>query len=302
MLVVLFGLGVAAASILGGLGRFLDASKPHLPMNFDVSKHASQKRSPCNKTTVFAMFYKLRNMPHTATKHVCMAGGDVVLRHNALRDITYDQSRAGYLRPEREASNLLNRPDDPGEPCRRRPADVLLHVWPGPISAGKGAHKVALDFAVINALGPGHRLMTAASSGTAAAAKYAQSKLTFENTEARCAENGIVLKPVVWTAQGGIDPNGAKALEALHRAVSCISGAKLGDVRREFNVKVSVALIKANARAVRRRDPDGHSTVEVGQSRINSMATAALIATHGLANDVQADGGDRSSSADEDAI
>ena len=74
MLVVFFGLGVAAASILGGLGKVLDASKPHLPMNVDVSKHASQKRSPCNKTTVFAMFYKLRNMPHTATKHVsCVA-------------------------------------------------------------------------------------------------------------------------------------------------------------------------------------------------------------------------------------
>ena len=51
MLVVFFGLGVAAASILGGLGRVLDASKPHLPMNVDVSKHASQKRSPCNKTS-----------------------------------------------------------------------------------------------------------------------------------------------------------------------------------------------------------------------------------------------------------
>ena len=74
MLVVFFGLGVAAASILGGLGNVLGASEPHLPMNVDVSKHASQKRSPYNKTTVFAMFYRLRNMPHTATKHVsCVA-------------------------------------------------------------------------------------------------------------------------------------------------------------------------------------------------------------------------------------
>ena len=74
MLVVFFGLGVAAGSILGGLGRVLDASKPHLSMNVDVSKHASQKCSSCNKTTVFAMFYRLRNMPHTATKHVsCVA-------------------------------------------------------------------------------------------------------------------------------------------------------------------------------------------------------------------------------------
>ena len=70
MLVVFFGLGVAARSILGGLGRVLDASKPPVSMNVDVSKHASQKCSSCNKTTVFAMFYRLRNMPHTATKHV----------------------------------------------------------------------------------------------------------------------------------------------------------------------------------------------------------------------------------------
>ena len=70
MLVVFFGLGVAAGSIFGGLGRALDASEPPVSMNVDVSKHASQKRSPCNKTTVFAMFYGLRNMSRTATKRV----------------------------------------------------------------------------------------------------------------------------------------------------------------------------------------------------------------------------------------
>ena len=76
MLVVFSGFGVAEGSILGGLGRVLDASKPHLSMNVDVRQHASQKCSSCNKTTVFAMFYKLRSMAHTATKRVfCMALG-----------------------------------------------------------------------------------------------------------------------------------------------------------------------------------------------------------------------------------
>ena len=70
MLVVFFALGVAVGSILGGLGRVLAASKPHLSMNVDVRKHASQKCSSCDKTTVCAMVYRLRNMPHTATKHV----------------------------------------------------------------------------------------------------------------------------------------------------------------------------------------------------------------------------------------
>ena len=74
MLVVFFKLGVAAGSILGGLGRVLDASKPHLSMNVGVSKHASQKCSSCNKTTVFAMFCRFRGMPHMGTNNVlCIA-------------------------------------------------------------------------------------------------------------------------------------------------------------------------------------------------------------------------------------
>ena len=70
MLVVFFELMVAMGSILGGLGRVLEPSQPHLSMIFDVSKHASQTCSSCNKTTFFAMFYRLRNMPHMSTKHV----------------------------------------------------------------------------------------------------------------------------------------------------------------------------------------------------------------------------------------
>ena len=74
MLVVFFGLRVAAGAILAGLDSVVDASKPHLSMILDVSKHASQKCSSCNKTTVFAMFYRLRIMLHTAAKHVfCLA-------------------------------------------------------------------------------------------------------------------------------------------------------------------------------------------------------------------------------------
>ena len=73
-LVVFSGFGVAAKSILGGQDKVLEASKPHLLMMFGVSKHASHKCSSCNKTTIFAMFYKLRNMSHTATEHVfCIA-------------------------------------------------------------------------------------------------------------------------------------------------------------------------------------------------------------------------------------
>ena len=74
MLVVFFGLWDAPGSILDGPRQVLEPSKRHLTMSLGIHKHASQKCSPCNKTAVFAMFYRLRNMPHTATKHVsCVA-------------------------------------------------------------------------------------------------------------------------------------------------------------------------------------------------------------------------------------
>ena len=79
MLVVFCELVVAAGSILGGLGTVLEPSQPHLSMNFDVSKHASQKCSSCNKTTVFAMFYRLGSMSRTATKRVLCRAFEAIL-------------------------------------------------------------------------------------------------------------------------------------------------------------------------------------------------------------------------------
>ena len=74
MLVVFFELWAAPASILGRPGQVSEPSKPHLTMFFGVRTRVSQKCSSCNKTTVFAMFYRLRNMPHAATQHVfCIA-------------------------------------------------------------------------------------------------------------------------------------------------------------------------------------------------------------------------------------
>ena len=74
MLVAFFELGATLASILGRPGQVLEPSKPHLTMFFGVRTRVSQKCSSCNKTTVFAMFYRLRNMPHAAIQHVsCVA-------------------------------------------------------------------------------------------------------------------------------------------------------------------------------------------------------------------------------------
>ena len=59
---------------------------------------------------------------------MCLAGGERVLRHNALRDLVYSWAERACLRPEKERAGLLlpQRPDDVSS-ARRRPADVYLH-------------------------------------------------------------------------------------------------------------------------------------------------------------------------------
>ena len=57
-----------------GSGAGFGAFKPNFSIFFGVSQHKSQKCSSCNKTTIFAMFYRLWNMSHTATARVfCIA-------------------------------------------------------------------------------------------------------------------------------------------------------------------------------------------------------------------------------------
>ena len=89
------------------------------------------------------------------------------------------------------------------------------------------------------------------------ATAYAQRKRDFENTEERCLQNGIILKPVILTAQGGIEPGAQKIGETIHRAVASETGISLPKVRSTFAIKLSIIMLRSNTRAVRRRDPDG---------------------------------------------
>ena len=103
-----------------------------------------------------------------------------------------------------------------------------------------------------------------------AAHKYAERKLLYEDTAGRLLHEGIALKPIVFTAQSVADPSSLKTLEVLHRGVAQTSGKHVGQVRAEYMAKVSLALVKANARATRRRDPDGELAATRGQSKLTT--------------------------------
>ena len=70
------------------------------------------------------------------------------------------------------------------------------------------------------------------------------------------ADKMVVLKPVILTAQGGIEPGAQKIGEVIHQAVASETGIALPKVRNTFAIKLSVTILHSNARAVRRRDSD----------------------------------------------
>ncbi len=186
----------------------------------------------------------------------CMAGGDHTVQHNAVRDVYYDFCERAGLRPRGEAPGLLA--EILGRSSRRRPADVLCipaltlaRILPNGSRAIR-TEPVCLDFAVINALGPGHWAETAAAPGRAAEA-YDEQKRNHLNTEQVCLEAGYRFWPVVHESQGGMSKAADAAVRAISQALADKEGREPGAVRRELLERVAVVIARSCVRAIRKR-------------------------------------------------
>ncbi len=186
----------------------------------------------------------------------CTAGGDSTLVHNEVRDEVFSWCGRARLRPELEKSGLLHQIGVPGN--KRRPADVLvcraagfLQGLPGG-TAPEGCTKVALDFAVINALGEQHHQRTADRPLSAAVA-YSEQKAQYQNTASRCAQVGVAFEPVVIEAQGGIEPRAAALLHRIADAVAKAEGTDAADAKRQLLQRIALILARANSRSIAKR-------------------------------------------------
>ncbi len=186
----------------------------------------------------------------------CTAGGDNTLVHNQVRDEVFGWCGRARLRPELEKSGLLHQIGLPDN--RRRPADVLvcraagfLQGLPGE-NAPDNCSRVALDFAVINALGEGHHQRTNERPLSAAVA-YSAGKCAYQDTRQRCAQAGVAFEPMVLEAQGGIEPRAAAILHRIASAVAKAEGTEVADAKREMLERIGVILARANSQSVARR-------------------------------------------------
>ena len=183
---------------------------------------------------------------HARHARTCNAGGDRVMRHNALRNFIFRFAQQAGLSPELERPGLLipSLPDE-GKQNARRPADVYLPRW----SRGSPA---ALDFAV-TAPFKQSSLTLAAKEALAAASDYTSRKKTHLNTAESCQQLGISFLPMVVETTGAWSADATKVLGQLAAAVAAATGRHFSTLYAELLQGAAVRVRRANARAALRR-------------------------------------------------
>ncbi|KAL5517008.1 hypothetical protein EMCRGX_G002472 [Ephydatia muelleri] len=127
---------------------------------------------------------------HLITCHhavTCKYGGDVVSRHNRIRDILVETCRRAHIGVKVEVGNNLSR-----DHSKTRPADILLPNW----FLGRTA---ALDVSITSPLNP-VTLLEAGVSATAAA--QATEARKHQANDPKCSELGWVCVPMVVETYG----------------------------------------------------------------------------------------------------
>jgi hypothetical protein len=170
---------------------------------------------------------------------VCKKKGDIIVRHNAVRDVIHDFAKDAGLSVEKEKAGLLG---DYGD--KRRPADVLIYNF-------SQNSDYCLDMAVTSPLQAKY-VSDAAKTDAHAASHYYQFKISKYAREVEAAN--MTFKPIVFESYGRIAP---ESIETLVRIAS-IRADRYSSPRSEsihqFFQKISVALQIRNANMVLKRD------------------------------------------------
>ena len=130
----------------------------------------------------------------------CARTGDLITRHNALRDMVCDVARQGLMSPVMEKKGIL------GSSSGRRPGDVTLPKWFG----GKG---LAMDIAVTSPFAKNHVKVDSPCEYYAQNGKDKKYLKDFEGTDYEFA-------PIVWESTGALNQGGEEVLRQIMRAAS----------------------------------------------------------------------------------
>jgi hypothetical protein len=164
----------------------------------------------------------------------CRHGGDIISRHNRIRDVVYALASAGALAPKLEKSHILG--DTPGQ----RPADVFLpSLWNQPI---------AIDIAVTDPSQPKYANCNNPANDYAIKIKHKKYDKGFEGSD-------IQFIPMVFETPGGINDEGLNTLQEIIQRAATRSGENVGIFKALAWQRISTTLQRSNARMIRARIP-----------------------------------------------
>ena len=211
-----------------GLGLHLDAPVHQVAIKWWLGMDTSQG-SQCALCPGNA----LDPLGHHAT--TCKRGGDVVVRHNTLRDVLTKTYHRAHLGIQVEAGNDLT-----ADHSHTRPADLLLTNW----TTGKTA---AFDTSVTS-LHSTHTLMEAGVSAGSSALTTEGRK--HRANDAKCKELGWLCVPLVAETYGAWGNEAVEAFLQLASRLATLTCRPKSAVLRDVYGRLNLHLVRANATAI----------------------------------------------------
>ena len=171
----------------------------------------------------------------------CTKSGDLIIRHNSLRNLVEDFGNDGKLSPVLEKKGIL------GDTTDRRPGDVTFERW----AEGKG---LAVDVAVTSALAPTYVRMDAPCEYYAATRKHGKYDRSFVGTN-------YISSAMVFETSGAINLEGEEVLRMLFRFASKRLGREFSSYCGRAWARISCNLQRSVSQAILTRT-DGHKFSE----------------------------------------
>ena len=165
----------------------------------------------------------------------CKSGGDLIVRHNALRDTFWESCKLACIGGQLEAGSSL---DEEGR--QTRPADILVQNW----EFGKPA---ALDFTVTSPLNPTTLNEASVTAGSAASAAEPRKHAT---NDAKCNRLGWVCIPLAVETYGCWGDEAIKCLDRLAARIATRTARSKSSAASALYGRLSIVLVRANARAI----------------------------------------------------
>ena len=165
----------------------------------------------------------------------CKYGGDVVSRHNRIRDILVETCRRAHIGVKEEVGNNLSR-----DHSKTRPADILLPNW----FLGRTA---ALDVSITSPLNP-VTLLEAGVSATAAA--QATEARKHQANDPKCSELGWVCVPMVVETYGAWGKEATAIISSVASRLATSTCRPKSTILHDIYGRLNLNLVCANATAI----------------------------------------------------